>query len=72
MVQHRNIVLALFGLALVLTYGAYNLMPKAIFYGCASAQGVSLEYTEQVLEAVHCDQKSGSPLRPATPFLTLL
>jgi HAE1 family hydrophobic/amphiphilic exporter-1 len=71
-VQRKNIVLAVFGLALVLTYGAYQLMPKTFlpdedqgyFITVVQApQGVSLPYTERVLEKVEAILKQQPEIR---------
>lgn len=71
-VQRKNIILALFCLALVLTYGAYNLMPKAFlpdedqgyFITVVQApQGVSLAYTERVLQKAEAILKKQPEIR---------
>jgi len=71
-VQRKNLILALFGAALVLTYGAYNLMPKAFlpdedqgyFITVVQApQGVSLEYTERVLQKAEAILKTQPEIR---------
>ncbi|WP_448379835.1 efflux RND transporter permease subunit [Gloeomargarita sp.] len=71
-VQRKNFILALFGLALVFTYGAYNLMPKAFlpdedqgyFITVVQApQGVSLEYTERVLQKAEAVLKKRPEIR---------
>jgi HAE1 family hydrophobic/amphiphilic exporter-1 len=58
-VRHKGVVMALFGGALVLTYFAYNFIPKAfipeedqgVFITIVQGpEGVSLDYTEKVLE----------------------
>ncbi len=71
-VQRKRLVLALFSAALVLTYGAYNLMPKAFlpdedqgyFITVVQApQGVSLEYTERVLQKAEAILKKQPEIR---------
>ncbi|WP_247216200.1 efflux RND transporter permease subunit [Synechococcus sp. C9] len=71
-VQRKNVILALFCLALVLTYGAYNLIPKAFlpdedqgyFITVVQApQGVSLEYTERVLQKAEAILKTQPEIR---------
>jgi len=71
-VRRKNLVLALFGVALVLTYGAYNLMPKAFlpdedqgyFITVVQApQGVSLAYTERVLQKAETILKKQPEIR---------
>ncbi|WAS05140.1 efflux RND transporter permease subunit [Gloeomargaritales cyanobacterium VI4D9] len=71
-VQRKNLILALFGAALVLTYGAYNLMPKAFlpdedqgyFITVVQApQGVSLAYTERVLQKAETILKQQPEIR---------
>jgi len=58
-IRHKGVVMALFGGALVLTYFAYNFVPQAfipdedqgVFITVVQGpEGVSLDYTEKVLE----------------------
>lgn len=59
LIRRKGLVLAFFAVALVLTYGVYNFVPKAfipdedqgVFITIVQApEGVSLNYTEKVLE----------------------
>jgi HAE1 family hydrophobic/amphiphilic exporter-1 len=59
LIRRKGLVLSLFAAALVLTYGVYNFVPKAfipdedqgVFITVVQApEGVSLDYTENVLE----------------------